>query len=314
MWRRIASQGPHGHFGHAEGPSHVRRRAASTIACMDMNTLKDWVGREQSQQDLITAAPLAGLSATLDRDDAPPVAGTPVPPLWHWLYFLPQAPAREIGPDGHPKRGGFLPPVALPRRMWAGGRLEFLQPLRVGETATRHSRILSVDVKQGRSGTLVFVTVRHDYTGDRGPALTEEHDIVYRDLPQPGAAAPAAQAAPADAAFSRDIVPDPVLLFRYSALTFNGHRIHYDRPYVTDVEGYPGLIVHGPLIATLLLDLLRRERPDAALRRFAFKAVRPIFDIHRFSVCGRPEGSGAVSLWARDHEGALAMQARADVA
>ncbi len=283
-------------------------------ARMDLNRLKDWVGREQAQRDLITAAPLAGLSATLDRDDPPPVPGTAVPPLWHWLYFLPQAPAHEIGPDGHPRRGGFLPPVPLPRRMWAGSRLDFVQPLRVGEAATRLSRIGSVDVKQGRSGTLVFVTVRHDYTGDRGLALTEEHDIVYRDLPQPGAAAPAPQPAPADAAFSRDIVPDPVLLFRYSALTFNGHRIHYDRPYVTVVEGYPGLIVHGPLIATLLLDLLRREWPDATLRRFAFKAVRPVFDIHRFSVCGRPEGTGAVALWARDHEGALAMQARADLA
>jgi 3-methylfumaryl-CoA hydratase len=281
---------------------------------MDLNTLKDWVGREQAQQDLITAAPLSGLSATLDRDDPLPAAGTPVPPLWHWLYFLPQAPAHQIGPDGHPRRGGFLPPVALPRRMWAGSRLDFVQPLRVGERATRRSRILSVDAKQGRSGTLVFVTVRHDYSGDQGLALTEEHDIVYRDLPQRGAAVPAPQPAPADAAFSRDIVPDPVLLFRYSALTFNGHRIHYDRSYVTEVEGYPGLIVHGPLIATLLLDLLRREQPHAKVRRFAFKAVRPIFDIHRFSVCGRPEGANAVLLWARDHEGALAMQARAELA
>jgi len=281
---------------------------------MDLNTLKDWVGREQAQQDLITAAPLSGLSATLDRDDPLPAAGTPVPPLWHWLYFLPQAPAHQIGPDGHPRRGGFLPPVALPRRMWAGSRLDFVQPLRVGERATRRSRILSVDAKQGRSGTLVFVTVRHEYSGDQGLALTEEHDIVYRDLPQRGAAVPAPQPAPADAAFSRDIVPDPVLLFRYSALTFNGHRIHYDRSYVTEVEGYPGLIVHGPLIATLLLDLLRREQPHAKVRRFAFKAVRPIFDIHRFSVCGRPEGANAVLLWARDHEGALAMQARAELA
>jgi 3-methylfumaryl-CoA hydratase len=281
---------------------------------MDLNTLKDWVGREQAQQDLITAAPLSGLSATLDRDDPLPAAGTPVPPLWHWLYFLPQAPAHQIGPDGHPRRGGFLPPVALPRRMWAGSRLDFVQPLRVGERATRRSRILSVDAKQGRSGTLVFVTVRHDYSGDQGLALTEEHDIVYRDLPQRGAAVPAPQPAPADAAFSRDIVPDPVLLFRYSALTFNGHRIHYDRSYVTEVEGYPGLIVHGPLIATLLLDLLRREQPHAKVRRFASKAVRPIFDIHRFSVCGRPEGANAVLLWARDHEGALAMQARAELA
>ena len=283
---------------------------------MDLKTLQTWVGRSESRSDLVTAAPLAGLAATLDRDDPPPAEGTPVPPLWHWLYVLPQAPAHEIGDDGHPRRGGFLPPVPLPRRMWAGGRLVFERPLRVSERVERESTILSVDGKQGRSGTLVFVTVQHRYRAGGDVALTEEHDIVYRDAPQPGAApaAPPPAPAPADAAFERQVVLDPVLLFRYSALTFNGHRIHYDRPYVTGVEGYPGLVVHGPLIATLLLDLLRRQQPDAAVRRFEFKALRPLFDIHPFSVCGRPEGAGAFALWARDHEGALAMQARAEVA
>jgi 3-methylfumaryl-CoA hydratase len=281
---------------------------------MDLKTLQTWVGRSETRSDLVTAAPLTGLAATLDRDDPPPAEGTAVPPLWHWLYFLPQAPAREIGDDGHPRRGGFLPPVPLPRRMWAGGRLAFEQPLRVGERVERESTILSVDGKQGRSGMLVFVTVQHRYRVGGAVALTEEHDIVYRDAPQPGAAPAAPLPAPADVAFERAIVPDPVLLFRYSALTFNGHRIHYDRPYVTEVEGYPGLVVHGPLIATLLLDLLRRERPGATVRRFEFKAVRPVFDIHRFSVCGRPAEQGAFELWARDHEGALAMQARAELA
>jgi 3-methylfumaryl-CoA hydratase len=281
---------------------------------MDLKTLQTWVGRSETRSDLVTAAPLTGLAATLDRDDPPPAEGTAVPPLWHWLYFLPQAPAREIGDDGHPRRGGFLPPVPLPRRMWAGGRLAFEQPLRVGERVERESTILSVDGKQGRSGMLVFVTVQHRYRVGGAVALTEEHDIVYRDAPQPGAAPAAPLPAPADVAFERAIVPDPVLLFRYSALTFNGHRIHYDRPYVTEVEGYPGLIVHGPLIATLLLDLLRRERPGATVLRFEFKAVRPVFDIHRFSVCGRPAEQGAFELWARDHEGALAMQARAELA
>ena len=279
---------------------------------MDLDSLKAWVGRSETRSDLITASAWSALAATLDRDDPAPEAGTAVPPLWHWVWFAPQALARDIGPDGHPRRGGFLPPVPLPRRMWAGGRLEFHQPLRVGASATRASTIRSVDAKHGRSGSLVFVTVRHEYRAGQGLALTEEHDIVYRDNPQPGAPVPAPQAAPADAAFSRGIVPDPVLLFRYSALTFNGHRIHYDRPYVTEVEGYPGLIVHGPLIATLLVDLLRRERPGAVLRRFEFKAVRPIFDIHPFEVCGRPEGDGRVALWARDHVGLLAMQASAE--
>lgn len=274
-----------------------------------------WVGRSETRHDLIAAAPLAGLAATLDRDDPPPTAGTPVPPLWHWIYFNPQVPAREIGPDGHPRRGGFLPPVALPRRMWAGGRLDFHQPLRVGEQGVRTSTIRSVSAKSGRSGALVFVTVRHEVSGDSGLALTEEHDIVYRDPPQPGAPEVPPQPAPADATFEREIVPDPVLLFRYSALTFNGHRIHYDQPYVTGVEGYPGLIVHGPLIATLLLDNLRRQQPAATVRRFAFKAVRPIFDIHRFHVCGRPEEQGGrFALWARDHQGHLAMQATAELA
>ena len=175
----------------------------------------------------------------------------------------------------------------------------------------------SVSFKHGRSGALVFVTVRHEVSNARGVALSEEHDIVYRDNPLPGAAPPAALAAPNDAAFSRGILPDPVLLFRYSALTFNGHRIHYDRPYVTEVEGYPGLIVHGPMIATLLLDLLRRERPEARVRRFVFKAMRPVFDIHTFTVCGKPEagphGESRVALWARDHEGFLAMQAHAEL-
>ena len=281
---------------------------------MDLDKLREWIGRTEERSDPITAMPIAALSATLDRDDPPPAPGTEVPPLWHWIYFTPLAKASEIGPDGHAKRGGFLPPVALPRRMWAGGRLEFADPLRVGDEARRVSRIADVSGKSGRSGSLVFVTVRHEIFSARGLAIGEEHDIVYREEPAPDAPKPPPQAAPVDAEFAREIVPDPVLLFRYSALTFNGHRIHYDRSYVTEVEGYPGLIVHGPLIATLLLDLLRRERPESRVRRFEFKAMRPIFDIHRFSVCGRHDSPQRVALWARDHEGALAMQATAEIA
>ncbi len=282
---------------------------------LDIDLLQQWRGKTERRSDVVTAAPLAALAATLDRDDPPPAPGTPVPPLWHWLFFTPQPRQSEIGPDGHAKRGGFLPPVPLPRRMWAGGRLEFLQPLRVGDTIVRDSCIVKVDAKSGRSGELVFVTVRHEVSNAHGVALTEEHDIVYRDMPAPGAPAPTPQAAPSDAAFSRQVVPDPVLLFRYSALTFNAHRIHYDRPYVTQVEGYPGLIVHGPLIATLLVDLWRREMSGAALRSFAFTAMRPLFDIHPFTLCGRVEpGTRQVTLWARDFEGFLAMQAKAELA
>src|SRR5664279_4565095 len=229
--------------------------------------LRAWIGRSEERADTVTAAPLAALAATLDRDDPVPGPGTAVPPLGHLLYFLPVARQSELGPDGHPRRGGFLPPVALPRRMWAGGRLRFEQPLRVGDEATRRSTIADVASKSARSGPLVFVTVRHAISNGAGLAIEEEHDIVYRDLPAPGAVSQP-PTAPSDDSFSRRIVPDDVLLFRYSALTFNGHRIHYDRRYATEVEGYPGLVVHGPLIATLLMDLLRREAPQAIVRSF----------------------------------------------
>jgi len=280
---------------------------------MDLEHLRSWIGRSEQRTDTITAAPLAALAATLDRDDPPPGIGTAVPPLWHWLYFLPIARQSELGPDGHPRRGGFLPPVELPRRMWAGGRLTFERPLRVGEVATRTSRIDDVTAKDARSGPLVFVTVHHALSTPEGHAISEAHDIVYRGLPAPGSAA-TPQRAPTDETFARTVVPDDVLLFRYSALTFNGHRIHYDRRYVTEVEGYPGLVVHGPLIATLLLDLLRRERPTATVARFDFKAVSPLFDLHPFELCGRPDGERGFALWARNHEGGLAMQATAEVA
>ena len=284
-----------------------------SAAAIDLDHLRTWVGRTEARSDLVTGVPMAALSATLDRDDPEPVNGTVIPPLWHWLYFLPLSPLTDAGPDGHPKRGGFLPPVPLPRRMFAGGRCAFHRPMRIGETITRTSRITDVSGKEGRSGTLVFVTVRHELSSAAGVALTEEHDIVYREHPRADAPVPKPQAARADEAFSREIAPDPVLLFRYSALTFNSHRIHYDRSYVTDVEGYPGLIVHGPLIATLLVDLLRRNLPQANARSFRFRALRPLFDIHRFTVCGRADGN-SVTLWTRDHEGWLTMEATAELA
>ncbi|ATA55439.1 acyl-CoA dehydrogenase [Variovorax boronicumulans] len=283
--------------------------------------LQAWQGRTETLRDDLTAAPVRGLSATLDRDDPLPEAGTRLPALWHWLYFLPHHRQSEIGEDGHAKRGGFLPPVPLPRRMWAGGRLTWEpgNPLQVGDAIERTSTIASVTHKAGRTGELVFVLVRHEVRNARGLALTEEHDIVYRAAAAPGEAAPSPTPAPKDAAFSRDLVPDDVLLFRYSALTFNGHRIHYDRRYVTQVEGYPGLIVHGPLIATLLVDLLRRNAPaDAQLARFEFRAVRPTFDIAPFRVHGKPaEGSTdgkTFSLWGEDADGWLTMQATAVLA
>jgi 3-methylfumaryl-CoA hydratase len=314
--------------------------AASMEADLNLQAseLHAWVGRTQTVHDTIGPTPVIALAATLDRPAAPVEAGMALPPLWHWLYFLPMHRQSEIGPDGHARRGGFLPPVPLPRRMWAGSQFEFRAPIRVGDRVARASTIEDVTVKQGRSGQLVFVKVRHELRCNDAPdpALVEFHDIVYREARKPGDAEPPPQAAPSlderdvsgsgspgpetrppggqrpQGAWGRTILPDDVLLFRYSALTFNGHRIHYDRRYATEVEGYPGLVVHGPLIATLLMDLLHRHAPEADVATFRFKAVRPTFDGHPFRVCGAPQADGkTVKLWAQDHDGWLTMDALA---
>jgi 3-methylfumaryl-CoA hydratase len=284
-----------------------------TSEAFDESLLQQWVGKTESVGARVNAVTANALAATLDRADRFDT-GANLPPLWHWVYFWHAAPQAELGPDGHPQRGGFLPPVPLPRRMWAGGRLTFAKPLQVESDAVRSSQVASVATKHGATGPLVFVTVRHELAQEGQLCITEEHDIVYRGLPQPGSAAPAPKMAPpdAEAAWSRTITPDPVLLFRYSALTFNGHRIHYDRSYVTEVEGYPGLIVHGPLIATLLVDLLQRNLPQSRIASFSFRAVGPLFDIEPFTVCGSPDADGhTVRLWARNMRGELAMQAEA---
>ena len=274
---------------------------------MDPQTLTNWIGREERSSDIVTANPIRALAATLDRDDPGPRTGDALPPLWHWLYFLPVHRMSELGRDGHAQLGGFLPPVPLPSRMWAGSRLTFHHPLRVGEEIERVSRIQSVTPKVGRTGPLVFVVVRHQISNASGVAITEEHDIVYRDHPKQ---TPEPPPAACDQAWERTIHPDDVLLFRYSAVTFNGHRIHYDRRYCTDVEHYPGLVVHGPLIATLLLDLLRRQMPGADVAEFSFRAVSALFDTAPFSVCGRAQGND-IHLWARNAQGGLAMDAKA---
>ncbi len=286
----------------------------SAAAAQAEPDLRAWIGRSETVRDRVSPTPAVALNATLDH---PPVAfepGSVLPPLWHWLYFLPLHRQSEIGADGHPRRGGFLPPVALPRRMWAGSQFEFRGPIRIGDRVERTSTIADVTSKEGRSGRLVFVKVRHEVRCNDAAdaALVEYHDIVYRDAQRPGDVVPPPHPAPEGAVWRRRLEPDPVLLFRYSALTFNGHRIHYDRRYVTEVEGYPGLVVHGPLIATLLLDLLRRERPEAELATFSFKALRPTFDGAPMHVQGAPtEAGGSVRLWASDHEGWLTMDASA---
>jgi 3-methylfumaryl-CoA hydratase len=274
---------------------------------LDLEHLKERVGRTMDVRARIEPRAVSQMAATLDHDDAPR-EGDALPPGWQGMFFNPLAPASEIGPDGHPRRGGFLPPIPLPRRMFAGARQVYRAALRVGDTVVRRTEIASVDLKEGRHGPLVFLLLRHRYEGAAGLAMEEEQDIVYRGATA-GSAKP--QPAPADATWRRDIRPDPVLLFRYSALTFNGHRIHYDRPYATEVENYPGLVVQGPLIATLLLDLVRRSLPEARLVRFSFRALGALFDIAPFTVNGAPGEARELRLWAADDGGGLAMSATA---
>ena len=244
--------------------------------------LEDWIGRRTSKQDVLAPGPMAQFNAVLDYDRPEPERGdsgpnAEVPPGGLWIYFHEHSRQSTLGPDGHSARGGFMPPVELPRRMFAGAREKFLHPIHVGDEVTRNSEILSVVPKSGRSGKLVFVTVRHEYVANGSPAVIEEQEIVYREEAKIGAPAPVPPQAPSGAQWSRTITPDPVLLFRYSALTFNNRRIHYDHPYAVEVEGYPGLVVHGPLLATLMVDLACRERPSAEIAGFRFRAIRPVF-------------------------------------
>ncbi len=273
---------------------------------MDFEQLKAWQGNTEQASERVDPARVAQLAGALGREvDTEP--GSILPALWHWILFQPVVAASATGADGHPARGGFLPPVELPRRMWAGSQLEYFTPLKLGEEAHRLSTVESVTPKQGRQGPLVFVRVRHDISNGRGElALREQQDIVYRELP--GKATPTLTPYQPErpAAWECKIVPDPVLLFRYSALTFNAHRIHYDRNWATEEEGYPGLVVHGPLIATLLAELAALQLPEVGFARLQFRGVSPLFDIRPFTLQGVSEEDG-VELWALNSEGALAM-------
>ncbi len=274
--------------------------------------LEDWIGRTRQVTEVIDLvrtrmmhAAMAGRPAALDGEE--PQIDAVLPPGWHWLWFNEFRPAAELGPDGHPARGDFLPPIDLPRRMWAGSRITFHAPLRIGEEVSRTSRIASVKEKSGRSGRLCFVTVVHRLTVGDTARITEEQDLVYRQAT--GAPRPPGEPAPAEAMSSHEITPDPVWLFRYSALTSNGHRIHYDADYVRDVEGYPGLVVHGPLTATLLMRLAV-SLTSAALTEFSFRAVSPLFVTEPFTIAGDLDGATA-RLWAVGPDGILAMTAQA---
>ncbi|MCB2137119.1 MAG: MaoC family dehydratase N-terminal domain-containing protein [Rhodobacteraceae bacterium] len=276
---------------------------------MDPAILGKWIGKTETRTDRIRAEPVNFMEMTLDR--APLLGdGDILPPLWHWLYFLQSVRLGDLERDGHPTLGGFLPPVSLPRRMWAGGRLGFAAPLRIGAMATRVSTITGVRLKDGRSGPLCFVTVRHEVSSGGVPCLWEDHDIVYRNDPAPGDAPPAPPQNGTDWEISEKIRPSEVMLFRYSALTFNGHRIHYDRDYARNVEGHGGLVVHGPLIATFLADLAIRMGRGEPLRAFDYRAISPIFDGQDFGLHAR-RTADRVELAASRPDGGLAMRARA---
>ena len=272
---------------------------------------RDWVGKTETKKDVATAWPVTALAATIDSADITAAEGKPIPTGWHWLYFLEAKPPSELGVDGHPKKGGFLPPVPLPRRMWAGGRLEFFAPISIGDNLRRESEILSVEPKSGRSGTLVFVTVRQTVYAGAVKAIVEEQDIVYREAAKKGDALPPGKQAPANPQWVRRVNPDPVMLFRFSALTFNGHRIHYDTNYAINEEFYPALVVHGPLQATLLLDLCRRHS-QAPVKKFEYRAQYPMFTGSQLSVNGNFDAAQSqADVWTANAEGNYGMRGTA---
>jgi 3-methylfumaryl-CoA hydratase len=277
----------------------------------DLDHLRQWIGRSTQASDIVTAQLVKGLRATLFMDIGEPKPGDAAPFTVHWCLAPAVYPTSELGPDGHPTRGGFLPPVPLPRRMWAGGELELFEPLRVGDEVTRTSRIADVTMKTGSTGNLCFVSVDHLITTSRGTAIRERQDIVYRDLSTTQPAATAKPAAPPPAAAHREThMADPVLLFRYSALTFNGHRIHYDRDYVTKVEGYPGLIFHGPMQAAFLVEFAAKLHGGAAPNKFVYRGVKPLFEGSEFSINANDAGAG-MELWTANSAGEPTMKGTA---
>lgn len=276
----------------------------------DSQDFSAWIGNTETATDLVTASAVCGMSATLDRDDPVPRDGDPLPPLWHFMLFASKVRQSELGPDGHPARGGFMPPIALPRRMFAGARYRFHQPLHVGEHVRRDAEILDITHKAGKTGALVFVKIDYRISGEHGLAIEEQHDVVYRGATAPAQPSTDRPPVAVETDWRATFTPDPVCLFRYSALTFNSHRIHYDRTYTTEQEGYPGLVVHGPLIAMLLMELARCENPGRMLEHFSFRAKRALFDLHPFETVGGVK-TDDTNFWVKavDHLGHVAMDA-----
>ena len=279
-----------------------------------MENFEAWIGKKETHHDVVNSRPVQMMQALLNQNDKNPNV---LPHLYHWFYFLPIVDGKEIAEDGHPQKGSFLPPIPFPKRMWAGGRLEFLNSIHINQEIRRESEILNIDFKQGKSGDMYFVTVKHSIYADNQLAIIEEHDIIYREVTSQVQPQVTTNQAPLSQSleerhysFKSHFPIDEVTLFRYSAITFNGHRIHYDRPYATQVEGYPGLIVHGPLLATLLLHTFKKENPNKEITRFEFRAVNPVFDFNGFYICGDVQTEHA-ELWIEKEQGQICMKAKA---
>ena len=271
------------------------------------NEWADWIGRNECVADQADPKPVLALAATLDfAASAQP--GDLLPYLWHWIYFLPMAPMSQIGPDGHPRRGGFLPPLPLERRMWAGGRLVFHDELRVGDALEKRSEILKVSLKEGKNGKVAFVTVKHEVSSPRGLAVEEEQNIAYVEMPKEFVP-PKPIPLPENLDWQEPCPIDPVKLFRFSAVTFNAHRIHYDFRYATQVEKYPGLVIHGPLQAMLLMRAANLRNSGKRVARFSFRAVRPVFDFDALFLSGRLKDDGGLDLYTSNGGGHICMQA-----
>ena len=287
-----------------------------TIApAIDIDDLRRNIGTKIEDTDIITGRPMAAMNAALDRSEASPAPGTPIPQGWHQFWFLPLTKPGELSPDGAAKSTGVVPEMPLPRRMFAGTTWTFHQPLHVGDECRRETELTDIQMKGGSTGTLVFVTVVSRIYGPNGLAIEEERGTAFREAVVEGASSgvPKREEPPADTVWKREHSCDEALLFRFSALTFNTHRIHYDAPWAKDVEGYPELVVHGPLSSTLLINLVRDMNPDKTLTKFDMRARAPLFDTAPFTVCGRPTDEGC-KVWAATPEGTVAMQAQVTLA
>jgi 3-methylfumaryl-CoA hydratase len=280
---------------------------------VDIESLRKHIGRKRIDHDVASEAPAAALATIFQRPEGPPKPGQPVPPGWHWAYFWAMSPPSALGLDGLSTEDSILPKMPFPRRMFAGNNLTFHAPYRIGEKIRRETELSDIALRKGGSGTLIFVTMTQRIFNEAGLAMVDERHGVFREEVPEGAKSgiPKRETPPADVTWRRTIAPDGVSLFRYSAVTFNPHRIHYDRPYAMQVEGYPGLVVHGPYSQQCLLDLVRDSNPGRTLASFNLRARAPLFDTAPFTVVGRPSGEKACEVWAVTPDGTIAVSATA---